>query len=66
MTIIDSGMLWRQFGAAIDMVENALRNCPDELWQKRLWEDQPTNGWQKVSQPSGIWGITRCTGWTCT
>ena len=41
MTIIDNGMLWRQFGAAIDMFGNALRNCPDELWEKRLWEDQP-------------------------
>lgn len=23
--------LWRQFGAAIDMLDNALRACPDEL-----------------------------------
>ena len=28
--------LWRQFGAAIDMLENALRACPDELWSARL------------------------------
>ncbi|HEY6041450.1 MAG TPA: DinB family protein [Anaerolineae bacterium] len=41
MTIIDNGMLWRQFGAAIDMLGDALRDCPDELWEKRLWEDQP-------------------------
>jgi hypothetical protein len=41
MTIIDSEMLWHQFGATIDMVEHALRNCPDELWEKQLWEDQP-------------------------
>ena len=41
MTIIDNGMLWRQFEAAIDMLGNALRDCPDELWGKRLWEDQP-------------------------
>jgi len=32
--------LWRQFGAAIDMLENALRGCPDELWGERLWEDR--------------------------
>ena len=32
-------MLWRQFGAAIDMLENALRACPDELWNVRLWDD---------------------------
>jgi hypothetical protein len=41
MTIIDNKMLWRQFGAAIDMLGEALRDCPDELWEKRLWEDQP-------------------------
>ena len=41
MTIIDSDMLWRQFGAAIDMFGEALRDCPDELWEKSLWKDQP-------------------------
>lgn len=39
--IIDNEMLWRQFGAAIDMLGDALRDCPDDLWEKRLWEDQP-------------------------
>jgi hypothetical protein len=29
--------LWRQFGAAIDMLENALVACPASLWQERLW-----------------------------
>lgn len=28
-------ILWRQFGASIDMLENALRACPDELWKDR-------------------------------
>jgi hypothetical protein len=41
ITIIDNEMLWRQFGAAIDMLRDVLRDCPDELWEKRLWEDQP-------------------------
>jgi hypothetical protein len=41
VSIIDNGMLWRQFGAAIDMLRDALRDCPDELWEARLWEDQP-------------------------
>ena len=41
MTIIDNEMLWHQFGAAIDMFSNALRDCPDDLWEKRLWKDQP-------------------------
>jgi DinB superfamily len=25
-------MIWQQFGAAIDMLENAIHACPDELW----------------------------------
>jgi len=29
--------LWRQFGAAIDMLENALVACPAPLWTQRLW-----------------------------
>jgi hypothetical protein len=41
MTIIDGGMVWRQFGAAIDMLGDALRACPDDLWETRLWADQP-------------------------
>jgi len=24
--------VWQQFGAAIDMLENAIRACPEELW----------------------------------
>jgi len=24
--------IWQQFGAAIDMLDNAIRACPDELW----------------------------------
>jgi len=39
--IIDQEMLWRQFGAAIDMFGDCLRDCPDELWETSLWEDQP-------------------------
>jgi uncharacterized damage-inducible protein DinB len=31
--------VWQQFGAAIDMLENALLACPDTLWQGRLWGD---------------------------
>ena len=33
--------LWRQFGAAIEMLENALVACPASLWQERLWSDPP-------------------------
>lgn len=28
-------IVWQQFGAAIDMLDNALRACPDELWRER-------------------------------
>jgi hypothetical protein len=31
--------IWRQFNAAIAMLENAIRACPDELWSERLWRD---------------------------
>jgi hypothetical protein len=29
--------LWRQFGAAIDMLDHALVACPASLWTQRLW-----------------------------
>ncbi|MEP7233596.1 MAG: DinB family protein [Ginsengibacter sp.] len=31
--------LWKQFGASIDMLENAMRLCPDELWNtgRKFW-----------------------------
>ena len=25
-------IVWQQFGAAIDMVDNAVRACPEEVW----------------------------------
>ena len=28
-------IVWDQFGAAIDMLENAVRACPDDLWSDR-------------------------------
>ena len=33
--------LWRQFGAAIDMLDNALVACPDSLWAQPLWRTPP-------------------------
>jgi uncharacterized damage-inducible protein DinB len=32
-------ILWNQFGASIDMLENAIRRCPSELWDtdKKFW-----------------------------
>jgi len=35
-------IIWHQYGASIDMLENAMHACPDELWSIRLWND-PTN-----------------------
>lgn len=32
-----STILWSQFGAAIDMLDRAIGDCPDELWQANLW-----------------------------
>jgi hypothetical protein len=32
--------VWHQFGAAIDMLDNALRACPDELWQEPLYNER--------------------------
>jgi hypothetical protein len=32
-------ILGRQYGAAIDMLENALVACPDELWGDSLWNN---------------------------
>ena len=32
--------LWQQFGATIDMLENALLTCPSTHWNERLWSDQ--------------------------
>ncbi len=32
-------IIWQQFGAAIDMLENALRACPDRLWRDCLWNN---------------------------
>jgi hypothetical protein len=39
-------ILWQQFGAAIDMLGNAIEACPDSLWREQLW-NHPT-------EPSGF------------
>ncbi len=35
--------LWQQFGATIDMLENALLACPSTLWHSSLWSDHSEN-----------------------
>ena len=44
--------LWQQFGATIDMLENALLACPRTQWQARLWSDQ------KDPEYAAFWSIT--------
>jgi hypothetical protein len=44
--------LWQQFGAAIDMLENALVACPNTLWQEHLWTDA------EGSEDGTFWDIT--------
>ncbi len=39
MNIAWRPIIWQQFGAAIDMLDNALRACPDEVWRDRLWDN---------------------------
>jgi hypothetical protein len=41
MSIITNDMLWQQFAVAIDRLGDALRDCPESLWEKQLWEDEP-------------------------
>jgi hypothetical protein len=36
-----STALWRQLGAAIDMLDNALMACPASLWTEPLWRTPP-------------------------
>ena len=36
-----SAALWRQVGAAIDMLEHALMACPGSMWTQRLWRTSP-------------------------
>ena len=42
MNITWRTIVWQQFGAALNMLENALHACPDHLWCDSLWDD-PTD-----------------------
>ena len=41
MDTLWTNALWRQYGAAMDMLDNALMACPDSLWRQRLWSGPP-------------------------
>ena len=40
--LIWKDIIWSQFGAAIDMLDNALLACPEELWSHH---SQPQEFW---------------------
>ena len=46
-------VLWQQFGASIDMFGNAIRSCPENLWEESLWQD-PSMG----PEFSAFWYVT--------
>ncbi|HVU66042.1 MAG TPA: DinB family protein [Ktedonobacteraceae bacterium] len=48
--------LWQQFGAAIDMLENALLACPDTHWRGRLWSNVADDA--PPSEAAEFWYIT--------
>jgi uncharacterized damage-inducible protein DinB len=50
-----STALWRQFGAAIDMLENALVACPTSLWNQRLWSDPSDH--PQPPEDAAFWSI---------
>lgn len=33
-------LVWRQYGAAIDMLDEAISACPEQLWTAEVWEDE--------------------------
>lgn len=39
-------IVWKQFDAAIEMLDNAVAACPDDLWRQPVWHDQadPSQG----------------------
>ena len=57
--------LWRQFGAAIDMLENALVACPASLWRERLWSVHRHRSSRRSSRSSGMSPFMRWSGSTC-
>ena len=39
MNIPFKEIIWQQFGAAIDDLENTMQACPEALWQAKLWHE---------------------------
>src|SRR3989475_571600 len=51
--------LWQQFGATIDMLENALLACPNTQWNGRLWSDHSDH--PPPPEYTTFWSITHHT-----
>jgi hypothetical protein len=47
-----NAIIWNQFGAALDMMENAIRACPDDVWgnpdEKPRWKNNDVVGFWYV------------------
>jgi hypothetical protein len=52
METLWTNIIWSQYGAAIDMLENAIRACPDELWS----DPSKPPEWISKSVP-GFWYV---------
>ncbi len=51
--------VWQQYGAAIDMLEDAITRCPEQLWTTSLWHDDDD---QRYGQ---FWFVAyHCVFWT--
>ena len=48
--------LWQQFGAAIDMLDNAVQLCPDSLWTEPMWIDHALP--PELASFTEFWSIT--------
>lgn len=40
MDTVLKDIIWRQYGAAIDMLDEAISLCPDDLWTAVMWQDE--------------------------
>jgi DinB superfamily len=52
-------ILWDQFGAAIDTLDNALVACPDSLWREILWPVPADSG--VPAELAAFWNVAHHT-----
>ncbi len=46
-------LLWKQYGAAIDMLDNAVVACPDAVWHQPIWHESSAS-----SRRAEFWYVT--------